>query len=304
MKKTNWLAMLLAGALVCGFGVGCGENGGTQEGGTQQGGTQGEHTHTFSEKWTSDENSHWHAATCAHKEEISDKAAHTFTNSECTVCHYYKIGKDTDVSAIVSDKLTEEEWKEALSEETLDNFKAYVATYDEGTALYTDVQSYSFVGKSWRLEQVLPGESIDKLRATKIVEYKEGKYEFYQTIDEQLTQWVHGSCTKEMYESTMLWYLPGVIAEELRSLKDKFAQATYDDTLNAYLFSETDPMHGMYAERVIALKFKNGRLCGFTDFPATAGQAESALQWWCVVYGYGEAEIAPPTDYVEAGDMS
>lgn len=34
-----------------------------------------EHTHTFSEKWASDGENHWHAATCEHKTEISDKAA-------------------------------------------------------------------------------------------------------------------------------------------------------------------------------------------------------------------------------------
>ena len=37
-----------------------------------------EHTHTFSEKWTSDAIAHWHVATCEHKTEISDKAAHIF----------------------------------------------------------------------------------------------------------------------------------------------------------------------------------------------------------------------------------
>ena len=37
-----------------------------------------EHTHKFSENWTSDSEYHWHAATCEHAEEVSDKAAHTF----------------------------------------------------------------------------------------------------------------------------------------------------------------------------------------------------------------------------------
>ncbi len=37
-----------------------------------------EHTHIFSEKWASDGENHWHAATCEHKTEISDKAAHIF----------------------------------------------------------------------------------------------------------------------------------------------------------------------------------------------------------------------------------
>lgn len=34
------------------------------------------HVHTFEEKWTYDKDSHWHAATCEHKEEKSDEAAH------------------------------------------------------------------------------------------------------------------------------------------------------------------------------------------------------------------------------------
>lgn len=63
-----------------------------------------EHTHTFSEKWASDGENHWHAATCEHKTEISDKAAHIFgewtvtkeaTENEdgimersCSICEY------------------------------------------------------------------------------------------------------------------------------------------------------------------------------------------------------------------------
>ena len=62
------------------------------------------HEHSFSKEWTSDETSHWHAATCEHTEEVSDKAEHTFgewkTTLEpteeadgkkertCTVCSY------------------------------------------------------------------------------------------------------------------------------------------------------------------------------------------------------------------------
>ena len=44
-----------------------------------------DHTHTFSEDWTSDESYHWHSATCGHTTEVSDKAEHTYTNGVC-VC--------------------------------------------------------------------------------------------------------------------------------------------------------------------------------------------------------------------------
>ena len=36
------------------------------------------HTHKFATDWTKDETNHWHAATCEHAEEVSDKTAHSF----------------------------------------------------------------------------------------------------------------------------------------------------------------------------------------------------------------------------------
>lgn len=63
------------------------------------------HEHTFSPEWTSDETGHWHAATCKHTDEISDKEEHSFKeiidkeetveeegskHEECTVCGYKK----------------------------------------------------------------------------------------------------------------------------------------------------------------------------------------------------------------------
>ena len=38
------------------------------------------HTHKFATDWTKDETNHWHAATCGHKDEVINKAAHTFGN--------------------------------------------------------------------------------------------------------------------------------------------------------------------------------------------------------------------------------
>ena len=62
------------------------------------------HTHKFATDWTKDETHHWHATTCEHKDEVSDKAEHTFGNwtttkeateeaegskeRVCTVCGY------------------------------------------------------------------------------------------------------------------------------------------------------------------------------------------------------------------------
>ena len=41
------------------------------------------HTHKYSEDWTSDETYHWHAATCGHTTEVSDKAEHSYTDGIC-----------------------------------------------------------------------------------------------------------------------------------------------------------------------------------------------------------------------------
>lgn len=64
----------------------------------------GAHKHTFSDQWTSDGTSHWHAATCEHSSLAMDKAAHTYGDwkvvkeptteatglqeRRCTVCGY------------------------------------------------------------------------------------------------------------------------------------------------------------------------------------------------------------------------
>ena len=45
--------------------------------------------HSFSDTWSHDINAHWHAATCIHTSEVSDRAAHTYDkNKTCTVCGY------------------------------------------------------------------------------------------------------------------------------------------------------------------------------------------------------------------------
>ena len=41
------------------------------------------HTHKFATDWTKDETHHWHAATCEHTTEVSDKTEHTYTNGVC-----------------------------------------------------------------------------------------------------------------------------------------------------------------------------------------------------------------------------
>ena len=50
-----------------------------------------EHVHTFdTEKWVSDNNNHWYAATCEHTNEVSEVAAHEDedNNGVCDICAF------------------------------------------------------------------------------------------------------------------------------------------------------------------------------------------------------------------------
>ena len=49
-----------------------------------------EHTHTYAEKWSYDEENHWHNAVCIHNTEKSDLAEHKDSNYDnlCDVCNY------------------------------------------------------------------------------------------------------------------------------------------------------------------------------------------------------------------------
>jgi len=90
MKRLKWIATLLVVANLLLGVIGCKD--------------PEIHIHTYSEAWTSDEESHWHAATCGHTTEVSEKAEHSFGDwtitkepteeaegyrkKSCTVCEY------------------------------------------------------------------------------------------------------------------------------------------------------------------------------------------------------------------------
>lgn len=86
MRKRVWgIALAIIGVCTLSAGLfGCGDGNGGDNGGG------GGHTHTYSTEWSHDETFHWHAATCEHTNEISDKAEHTFVNEICSVCGYEK----------------------------------------------------------------------------------------------------------------------------------------------------------------------------------------------------------------------
>lgn len=74
MKKV--LSIILLAAMVMTLLVACKDD--------------GEHTHTYSDAWSKDENNHWHAASCEHTDEKKDVAAHEDADGNffCDVCEY------------------------------------------------------------------------------------------------------------------------------------------------------------------------------------------------------------------------
>lgn len=101
-----------------------------------------EHEHTFSEKWTYDENQHWHEAACGHDVE-DGRGDHTLEGGECSVCGYVDAAALYTFTEVTADDGTvgyEIAVKEAaLSKETLSipetyNGKPVVAIGEQGFA--------------------------------------------------------------------------------------------------------------------------------------------------------------------------
>ncbi len=86
------------------------------------------HEHTFAAEWKSDSTNHWHAATCEHMEEVSDKAAHTFGGDKCTVCGYTKQHEHTFAAAWSSDETNH--WHAATCEHTAEKKDSAAHVFD------------------------------------------------------------------------------------------------------------------------------------------------------------------------------
>lgn len=254
MKRRGLFTMLFAGALICGMGVGCvnGGNSGNLQGGVGQGGNEQGST-----------------------EQQTPSHEHIFQDNVCTVCGYYKIDADTDFDALVSDELTEAEWKAAFSEEALDNFKVG----DHNSQISYSGQDFDMIERT--------RDGVVKYRT--ICCWRDGYVEGFD-LDES-GNWTKKTMSEEEYRS-IVWWAPGSSTVlQLRSLKDKYARANYDKTLGAYVYLETDETHGEFANSRMALKFKNGKLCAYAP---VSSDPNEPIPFIVGVYGYGEVKIVPP----------
>ena len=80
MKKI--LTFLFTLLLVFGVAA-CGGNNNNSNNNDQE--TDASHEHTYAEEWSKNATHHWHAATCGHTSEVSDKAEHTWDEGVVTI---------------------------------------------------------------------------------------------------------------------------------------------------------------------------------------------------------------------------
>ncbi|MDE6676876.1 MAG: hypothetical protein K2K12_04100 [Clostridia bacterium] len=124
-KKKAILATLTAAtlALGCGAFVACGG-----------------HTHTYSDKWDSNAEGHWHSATCddlkeGDKDYTNGYAAHVWgDDNECDVCHYIKTeqGGEHTHSYTEWGKSDTEHWKYCAADNEIDESTRAAHNYVEG----------------------------------------------------------------------------------------------------------------------------------------------------------------------------
>ncbi len=85
-----------------------------------------EHKHTFKDEWSSNDTSHWHAATCEHITEKKDEAAHVYGTADterytCTVCKYVSETRKKEAEA--ADKKNTEKVKRTEANDAALNSK-------------------------------------------------------------------------------------------------------------------------------------------------------------------------------------
>lgn len=103
------------------------------------GGCGQEHEHTFATEWSFNESTHYHAATCEHKDLKSDEAPHSYIYGVCTVCAYRDPNHAT--------------WNNEQKQIFIDHLYGYELPYIDGLEVEWDASSLSVV---------VTGENISK----------------------------------------------------------------------------------------------------------------------------------------------
>ena len=195
--------------------------------------TDEKHEHQYAQTWSSDENSHWHAATCEHTDLKIDVGTHKFgNNGVCSVCGF--------VNTILEDKhkVDENTWYKLLKGEgSFGIIKNGTVSYEFGNDPYI----FKFDNNN--------AEIIHD--SNKYVQYIDGKY--YSILKYKDTDLFRRSEEEEFF-----------VLRELEPLKDMlrsfmFANFKYDDETHKYN-SLTKIRTSYFELDEISLKFLDNKI--------------------------------------------
>ncbi len=285
MKKRIFVALLAlilsasAALIACDNGSNSGNNGDGGDGGDNA----APHTHAFAEAWTTDDTHHWHAATCEHTAEVSEKGEHTFgAGNKCTACQMEKPGDGMTVTAEV--------WAAECGKDRTNWVRA--GGYDP----YTTIVEVDGSNK-WQVSQYINGHfdgvEINHLENGVCTRYFKGG------SDAKYTKMIY-----EYYQGSYAMFVGEL--DIVKGVKDEFDSFTYDEESKVYTFDAGDRaiMEGLDAKNAVyKVAFENGELVSFI-LTATLDFGEGPKD--CTYnFTFGIANVTIPTaDEVQEPDTN
>ncbi len=191
-----------------------------------------DHVHTYSDSWSSDETHHWHAATCEHSNQVSDKQEHVWNAGEftaptetqngaikyiCLVCEYeYEI----EIPAIAADGLSFTADSLRKVDKLLTALPLTIEAEVYLPKTYTDRAGVIFGNysnsKNWNFE--VQANGIPRLYYTDTTG-ENADFKF-NNVDIRTGDWAHVAITFDYSTKTISFYLNGTLAQTLPCTND------------------------------------------------------------------------------------
>ncbi len=191
-----------------------------------------DHVHTYSDSWSSDETHHWHAATCEHSNQVSDKQEHVWNAGKftaptetqngaikyiCLVCEYeYEI----EIPAIAADGLSFTEDSLRKVDKLLTALPLTIEAEVYLPKTYTDRAGVIFGNysnsKNWNFE--VQANGIPRLYYTDTTG-ENADFKF-NNVDIRTGDWAHVAITFDYSTKTISFYLNGTLAQTLSCTND------------------------------------------------------------------------------------
>ncbi|MDE5593056.1 MAG: hypothetical protein K2I75_03890 [Clostridiales bacterium] len=302
--------------------------------------TPAKHKHNYATTWTTDNNDHWHEcknAGCDQKEK--DKAPHDWNDGQitteatanaagvktytCKVCDKTKteavkyvapLTESTNFAALVSDKVTEAEWKAAFAEASFGNctIKHRDNGYDrqqivkiDKTAERDNRQLSSFRKEDGQMVEIHTSEMAYWSLENNVVTYYGYGY------NDDLDTLYKGTANYDAEDEFTQWKFSYKMA--CPDFSELFGSFTYDDTLHAYVCKSTLTTNGMFENweqkyTDITIKIVSGKLAYISlylfdyEYDDTINdnvEVKSQYTTELFIYDYGTTQVTMPTNAID-----